>query len=290
MRAGKVAGIQIVISNWFLVLLIIFLLAGMAGKLMLAFISVIIHELAHICVARFLGYQVGTLELLPFGGVAHIYNLGKASAGQEILIALAGPAVSLVITIVSYLSAQGIPQYRELLQFIYDTNFMLATFNMLPALPLDGGRIVRAWLSLFYGHLQATIIAVKCTKIICLLLIVITGWLFYDTRTLNITFVVAVLFLYLSVRAEISAARLRNMQILAQKKALLLTQGAMQTIHLTVLSHVKIKDILKLFKEDYYYVVLVVNPDFHLQGAITETEVWESLPLKGIFTEIGDFL
>lgn len=290
MRAGKIAGIQIVISSWFFVLLIIFFLAGMAGKLLLAFLSVIVHEFAHIYVARGLKYQVETLELLPFGGVAHIYNLGKASAGQEIMIALAGPATSLVITIVSYLFYQSIPLYKDLFQFLYNTNFMLATFNMLPALPLDGGRVVRAWLSIYCGHLQATVIAVKCTKAICLLLIGITGWLFYDTKTINITFVVAILFLYFSVRTEVSAARLRNMRMLAQKKALLITQGAMKTIHLTVMTHVKIKEILKLFKEDYYYVVLIVDLDFHLRGSVTETEVWESLPHKGVFAEIGEFL
>ena len=112
------------------------------------FASVLWHELAHVAAALALGYRVREIELLPFGGVARIDNIGEAGAINEIVVAAAGPLASLVMAAVLHFTAVQVPALAFGLEFYFEVNIMLALFNLLPGLPLDGGRILRALIAL----------------------------------------------------------------------------------------------------------------------------------------------
>ncbi|HWQ60771.1 MAG TPA: M50 family metallopeptidase, partial [Negativicutes bacterium] len=91
MRAGRVAGVQLILNNWFLALIVLFAFAGLAGKVLAVFAAVLWHEAAHAAAAAALGYRVREIELLPFGGVARIERADTAGAASEIIMAAAGP-------------------------------------------------------------------------------------------------------------------------------------------------------------------------------------------------------
>lgn len=290
MRVGKVNGVQLILNNWFLVLMCLFAVVGMAGKALAVFSAVLLHELAHAAAALALGFAVREVELLPFGGVARIERLGDAGASSEMIIAAAGPITSLVLAALMHVSIVSFPIWADDLSFYKQVNLTLALFNLIPGLPLDGGRILRAWLSKYREYTDATLIAAKISKFIAILLCSVVIYDYLATGTVNITFVFAAVFLYVAAKTEVKVAGFRQMRVLSQKKASLTAKGVMPARHLTALEGTIVSDIINLFGPEEYYVVLVVDDNFHVCGTLTETEVWESLPGHGLYTQISKFL
>jgi Zn-dependent protease len=110
--------------------------------------SLILHELAHSLVARRYGLGIGGITLFLFGGVAELVDEPK-SAGSEFWIAIAGPLMSFLLAglfglAVAVTGAEGV--LGTILAYLASINLILAVFNLLPAFPLDGGRVLRAWL------------------------------------------------------------------------------------------------------------------------------------------------
>jgi len=166
---GSVAGIPIRLHISLLIivgLLVIYSGAGLLAVLILVvgiFGSVALHELGHSFVARAKGAYIHEIVLYPFGGAAKISNIPKRPM-DEILVALAGPAVSLVLAIV-------FSQFAAT-HFLGYLNKMLFFFNILPVFPMDGGRVLRAALTLDKGRVQATRIAATVGKYFCIFFIV----------------------------------------------------------------------------------------------------------------------
>ncbi|EIW17030.1 MULTISPECIES: M50 family metallopeptidase [Pelosinus] len=290
MRVANVAGIDLIVSYWFIAMILFFSLAGMMVKVLLVFSAVLWHELAHAGAAIALGFSVREVELLPFGGVARIEGLGAASSKSEMIIAAAGPAASMVLAAIVYGSMFYFNLWTEIWDFFYKANIMLAIFNMIPGLPLDGGRIFRAWLALYMDYGKATAVAAGVSKCVSISLVCIVIFQYVQGSTINISFLVAAIFLYTTAKSELKVAGFRTLRIMAQKKTLLRSRGMMPTIHLTVMKGVLLKDIVRLFRPDQYYVMLVVNDDCRVCGTLTETEVWEGLPKNGLHASIGELI
>jgi len=120
---------------------------GVAGALGL-FASIIVHELAHTLVARRTGTHIGGITLFIFGGVAEMAD-EPPSARAEFLMAGAGPLASLVIALVcggvAFIARDALPtSLLSIVEYLATINLLLALFNLVPAFPLDGGRILRA--------------------------------------------------------------------------------------------------------------------------------------------------
>jgi Zn-dependent protease len=166
-RLGRIFGFPVEINLSFLLLLALVFVAfgGFAGGL--AFGSVLLHELGHALVARRLGVHVSGIELSFFGGAAKMVQMPR-SANHEVAIAAAGPAVSLM------LGGAGlglgmllhVPQFGPLFGMIGWINLVLAGFNLIPALPMDGGRILRALLSRKVDFVRATDISVQVARVV----------------------------------------------------------------------------------------------------------------------------
>lgn len=290
MRAGKIAGVEIVFNNWFLGLIALFAAAGLVSKVLLIFTAVLWHEAAHMLMAAGLGYQVRQIELLPFGAMARIERLADAGAASEIMIAAAGPLASMGLAVLCYIAAQQVGNWQEVLTFYMEVNLMLAGFNLLPALPLDGGRILRAILTCRRDYREATAIVVTMSHITSAMLLGLAGAAYWLYNTINLTMVIAAGFLLLTARTENNLAGFRAMRILANKKAELINCGIMPASHLTAMESAPIREVIRLLGSEEYYIVHVVDQNFKLCGALTETEIWEGLLKKGIKARICEFL
>ncbi len=177
---GRVAGTQIKVHLTFFILVAFWGMAGyqqggltgaVAACLMLfaLFACVLLHEFGHILMARRFGVRTPDVILLPIGGVARLERIPDEPR-QELLIALAGPAVTLAIVLVVYaLLAVGgeAPRFGELdpdgpfLETLMRVNFYLLVFNLFPAFPMDGGRVLRAVLASRIGLVTGTRIAAR---------------------------------------------------------------------------------------------------------------------------------
>jgi Zn-dependent protease/CBS domain-containing protein len=160
------------------------------------FLCVVLHELGHSLVAQAFGVTVREIVLLPVGGVARLAREPQ-HPWQELLIALAGPlvnvvigAVLLVVALVSFgvpwffegdfWQGLGKPSWGGLLSNLLVSNVMLAVFNMIPALPMDGGRVLRAGLAMLLGRARATNIAATLAQVLAAGLIVLATFKLKD--------------------------------------------------------------------------------------------------------------
>ena len=178
LNIGKVAGTVVRIHLTFLIFLAWIFAASYASGgfasawnslafMLLLFACVLLHEFGHIFTARAFGVTTPYVTLLPIGGVAQLERIPEES-GQEFFIAIAGPLVNVAIAILLVLAGADIvathaaaveDTHVSMLDRLAAVNIFLALFNLIPAFPMDGGRVLRAALASKFGYVRATEIA-----------------------------------------------------------------------------------------------------------------------------------
>lgn len=200
-RIAHIAGIDIKVHITFFLILILGALqwggstpGSLNGALfgvvlmILLFTCVTLHELGHSLVARRFGIPVKEITLLPLGGVA-VLTKNPDKPVQELLIAVAGPLVNLVIALILFVATGGTarfsilggqgelvnalntPSLNTLILWLMTANVSLFLFNLIPAFPLDGGRMLRAILAMFLNYNRAT----RAASVIGQLIAVVLG-------------------------------------------------------------------------------------------------------------------
>jgi len=235
-RLGEIAGIEVAVHPSWLVIFVVFSIfatlgaqefaQGMGVRLSTAsgavlgvlaalavFASVVIHEFSHALVARRLGIPTGNITLFLFGGVASILR-EPGSPGDEAKLAAAGPAASLILCAIfaalSFAADRlGWGWAFTLLWILASANLVLALFNLLPAFPSDGGRLLRAALWRMLGsQARAAAIASRISVVVAGLLIVAGFWLSLHRIFNGIWLMFIALFLLLAAIASGRQARL----------------------------------------------------------------------------------
>lgn len=163
----RIAGIQLRIHVTFL-LLIAWVALGSASAavfVLLLFLCVVLHEFGHAFAAKAYGINTPDITLLPIGGVARLERMPEEPK-QELIIAIAGPLVNVIIALCLYvvigsreLMNPAIVQRGDMLTQLLQINVVLVLFNLLPAFPMDGGRVLRALLATRLSYARATQIA-----------------------------------------------------------------------------------------------------------------------------------
>ncbi len=148
---------------------------GSVALILLVFVCVLLHELGHALTARRYGIRTRDIVLLPIGGIARLQRMPDKPV-QEIVVAIAGPAVNAVIAVVLWVALGGLagraaigPLGDGLLETLLVINLMMVGFNLIPAFPMDGGRVLRALLALQLPYVKATRIAAMVGQGIALL-------------------------------------------------------------------------------------------------------------------------
>ena len=217
LSVGRVARIPIRL-HWTFFLLVAFVAAvdwssgprsvvsGLAWIVAL-FASVVVHEIAHCLVARRRGAQVLGIVLFPLGGLSQLERMPTAP-GDELAIAVVGPLTSLVLGTLLLIAGWVTGAHvwpptlfaGSWLARLGWLNLLLGAFNLLPALPMDGGRVLRAALQRRHGHLEATLLAGRIARFVGLALVVV-GFV------LDVWLILIGIFVLLGARAEEEAAR-----------------------------------------------------------------------------------
>ncbi|MGB5050280.1 MAG: site-2 protease family protein, partial [Caldilineaceae bacterium] len=204
LRLFRVWGIDVRV-HWSFVLILVygaFIYAGHSNPvvgalygivvILLLFVCVLLHEFGHALTAKYFNVNVPNITLLPIGGVAQLERMPRQPF-QEFLIAIAGPAVNFVLTLLllpvallvvglgvesanisslfTYAQTRMMtPSLDGLLVYLAITNLALGLFNLLPAFPMDGGRVLRALLAMAMPYVRATRIAVMVGRMMAILL------------------------------------------------------------------------------------------------------------------------
>lgn len=243
----------------------------------LVFLCVLLHEFGHVTAARRYGIETPDITLLPIGGVARLQRIPE-EPGREIFVALAGPAVNVVIALLLALLLGGIPDAESgmkvenhgvaMLARLFWVNVFLVVFNMVPAFPMDGGRVLRALLAYRMGFARATGVAARIGQVVAfgLGLLGLFG---------NPLLIFIALFVYLGAAGEAAEAQLR------EAARGLTAADAMETRYEALAPTASVGDgveaLLRTPQQDFP----IVDGAGHLRGLLTRDAIIRALQETG---------
>lgn len=278
MVLGRIAGVKIRVNLFFLLLAIIYAGLGLGVEIAIIVASLFIHEMAHTVVALMLGVKVRDIEILPFGGQARIEDLTGLEPDIEIYIALAGPLVSLFLATLCYFICPWPNQ--QLVYFLIRLNLALGAFNLLPALPLDGGRIIRAALSPSQGFKKATRQAAILGQLLGTALVG-AGIYLCCRNWPGINLIVIGIFLFWAARREKQYLAYAFMRFLINKKADLARMGLLASHQVVAYPQTRIARILDQAQPTHYLLVVIIDQSDNVMGILGEARLIETLLEKG---------
>lgn len=289
MELVKISGVSIRIHPTFLLVLIVYGFLGLAAQAFLVFGLVLCHELAHLMTAKAYGFRVVGLEMFPFGGQAKCDDLFEGRKLEESFIALAGPAFNVALLFgAQALRWKGI-WTGELSDDFVRLNFWLAAFNLIPVLPLDGGRVVRAFFAQSFGYVKTTKFLAWAGKWLGLLFalygIALCGLGKFSEG--SITYIILGGFFWLAGSKEIASAHVTFLRQLTRKKEDLLEKGLMKSLWVTVQQDTPLVRIVEGFTPDRYTMISLTNKGLSLDKILTETDVVEGMIREGIRFPVG---
>jgi stage IV sporulation protein FB len=240
------------------------------------------HEAAHVVAASAFGLEVEAVEILPFGGVARIPGLGGAEPAVEATVAMAGPLGSLLLYgATTWVKDSGWCD-PHLGAFYQGVNLTLGLANLVPALPLDGGRLARAWLSGRMGYGRATLAVVRAGYL-CAAALAAGGaavWLLGGPFSPG-AFVFAA-FAWDGARRERWLPDLRTWRDLLGRGRLAAERGgALGVRTLAVREDAALQAVLRAIAPGRYHVVWVLGADGRVIGQADEAALLAALQRDG---------
>jgi Zn-dependent protease/CBS domain-containing protein len=248
--------------------------------ILVLFACVVLHEFGHIWAARRYGIRTPDVTLLPIGGVASMERMPEKPS-QEIVVALAGPAVNLIIAVVLALvlgvGALGIVDptqmafdgpYASFLAQVAVANVILLVFNLIPAFPMDGGRVLRALLAMWLGYGPATRVAARIGQALAVLFAVL-GFMG------NPLLVLIAVFIFLAAGGEAGYVRVRELTRGRPVTEAMITSFEVLGVMATV------DDAAALLLRSGQQVIPIVDGAGRLRGMLNRAAVVESVRNNG---------
>ena len=259
-----------------------------AAFVVLLYASVLVHEMSHCVVARAFGLAVRRVLLYPLGGFSEIEQ-EPPTPGQEFAVSAAGPVISLVLALIAALLSRvvtaGLPNL--LIDQLFRANLLVGIFNLLPGLPLDGGRIFRAGIWRITRRTQAaTIAAAWAGRVIAVAIILLPlalsggriGSLVTNTYWLWLVFVAA--FMWMQSGQAIRAARVRER--LPQLRARTLARRA-----IPVRWNLPLSEAIRQADEAQARALVVVDSEAQPIAIVDESAVTATPPARRPWVEVG---
>ncbi len=287
MRFARIAGIDIKVNLIFLFIAVTYGFFGLLPEIIIIFASVIIHELAHTIIGLLLGIQVVEIEMFPFGGQAKIESFHGLDPANEIYTAIAGPLCSLSIAAIFYFLP--LAPASEYLGLLIKLNVALGLFNLLPFLPLDGGRVLRAALSQSIGFKKATKLTALIGEIAGVFILAVGIYLTYYYFS-GANLILIGIMLFWSARQEGKLLMYSFMRFLVKKKSELSNKGFLPARQMVCSPETKIKKILIETMPSYYMLVVVIDQNHGVLGILSEAELIEQLLERGPSTQANECL
>ncbi|WP_438444316.1 M50 family metallopeptidase [Gorillibacterium sp. sgz5001074] len=179
----------------FVLLMLASVLTGYFAEMMTLFGVVTIHELGHVAAAKSFGWRVRQVQLLPFGGVAEVDESANVPAREEFVVALCGPLQNAWMAAFAWgmkLAGWGDPAYWD---YFLQANVMIGLFNLLPALPLDGGKLLQSLLSYMMPY-HRTLSFMTVLSILIALMLGTASLLRYPSGGIQLNLLVIAVFLF----------------------------------------------------------------------------------------------
>ena len=247
--------------------------------LVISYTVATLHEAAHILVAKRCKVPISKVEILPFGITMQPAEEYVLKPVDEVKICLAGPLCNFLVAYLVWRFYGG--TYREYILF---SNLAMGVFNLLPALPLDGGRILRAVMVKWLGHIRATAVSLKITGLVAIITGIIGVWVLFTTK-FNFSFLVIGCFLVANMTEEKKRARTVIMKDILYSRQKL-ARGVCQSEVVTANLYERVINVISGLSYDRYYIVYVTDTKGEILKAVTETEIIEKTAICGTNTTL----
>jgi Zn-dependent protease/CBS domain-containing protein len=267
------------------------------------FTCVVLHEFGHALTARRFGVNTKDIILSPIGGIARLDKLPEKPF-QEFLVAIAGPAVNVVIAflLMPYLIIFPVPGFFENLftmaifrgaplEFVpglITINFLLAAFNMLPAFPMDGGRILRSLLAIKFPRVTATKVAARIGQLFAVLFILWAilpdAYLPFGISNGGLLTAFIGMFVFLTANQELQSAKLESV----------LSAGMVRDIMRTQFTLIQPSDAIWIpvsyHRQNTESNFLVTNEDGKIIGTLEEEHLIIAIKNNQTEKEVGELI
>lgn len=272
----KLRGLTIKVNPLFLLILFLFFLLEMAVEALIAFGLVILHELVHLLIAYRSGYRVSRIEIFPFGGMAEYSGLLEMEPWQEIRVALAGPIFNLIFAFFIYFfTYSGLAEPGFFLSLLLQYNLIIGTVNLIPALPLDGGRVFRAFLVKNNGIKRGNDLALKVSKYLAISGIIM-GILVLLTGKANLWFLFFFFFIYGMINKEEKQLFYYILQYLTRREDINSNLKISELSGQVVSATLPVKEAIYYIKPLKYSLFYVLDSDSNILGIISESRLLNS--------------
>ncbi len=259
-------------------------LIGM-GDIVLYYIpTVLIHEWAHVIFATALGMTVNEMELFPFGCAAKLQCFAVSRA-KEIVVAAAGPAANMLAACaVFFIDKYATP--IAIADKLIAANLALAAVNMLPALPLDGGRIVRALFASFMGYKRATRLMAIAGIFFAAILLGVGVWALFK-ETVNPSFFIMGFFLCVAAVKELKSAPYTLIRDFTGKREAFDKRKTLSINRFAAMQTETLRAIMREFEAGKYNIVTVLDKDLGVIGELDERQILSGMMEKGTQVTLG---
>lgn len=173
-----------------ILLLILFIFTSQIEIYSIFIFFILLHELAHVLVGYSLGMKISKIKLNLFGFSAQMHSYKTKKNYIKIITYLAGPVLNLICAIIFF----SVMEETEMKANLVYTNILLFVFNLLPIMPLDGGKILKEILKFFYGNKKASIIMINLSKV--LLAIISFSYSIFILKLKNIAILLLIIYMW----------------------------------------------------------------------------------------------
>ncbi|MBS6184984.1 MAG: site-2 protease family protein [Clostridium celatum] len=263
-------------------IILFFILLSLNKSIILAFISIFLHEISHIVVAKRNGCKFNNFKIHIYGTNAEFINIDELSKREKIEIYLAGPCMNLVIAFIFFLV--GLIINNSIIDKIININLSLLFFNILPAYPLDGSRILEIILSEKILYKKVNDIISKISYIIAMFLITITLIVFIYSKSLNVSLIVAAIIICLITKGEKKSAMYILMRNIFVKRNKLLRNKYIENKSISVYYKLGLINVMAIIDKNRFNSFYILDDDLKLLFIMHEDELIEALKLYGNIT------
>ena len=289
MKIGTFLGISISLNLFLFTLLIVGAFTGQLVNMLVSLSIVFLHELGHIAMATLFGQRFIQIEFLPFGGVAKPDSIITLSTAREILVAISGPLVNVLIALVLICTSHFFPSVAGRLTYALETTLMMGFINSLPAMPLDGGRILSAVLSHRFGARRASLAVSIIGRIVALMLLGITVYGIFN-GIYNYTLLLMVVFLFYGAFKEKRSVPYKVIRNVNSKRDHIERSGSMRIRTLAVNQRMSVSETLTLFTPNYYHIVTIVDDRLDPVGCVSESQILDFLLNDHVTSSLRDMI
>lgn len=263
------------------------LAAGYFKEYAAAFLSIGLHEMGHIAAARIYGCKPSAVKLLPIGLSVSINDRNCTGKGL-LIIYLAGPCINLMLFSTACLAYSVSQNAGAFWETVAATNAYLALFNLIPAYPLDGGRILLELLSGRMGLLAAGRLARWLTFILALLILVFGAFQMYAS-VYNFSLIIIGLYIIVLWKDSKMESALMNIRQIIYRHSRLKKKGIYPARELVAMKSTRLDEILKYMDFDRFHLIHVLSDDLRLLRVFTEAEIMDAVT-AGVGTTFGELL